>query len=61
MNIALMAHDNKKDLMVQFLSLIHIYTTRISKGVFSTVENTPFGTPRERKDCVLDLPLEVFL
>ena len=33
----------------------------ISKGPFSTVENGPFGTPRERKGCALDLPLEVFL
>ena len=29
---------------------------RRRKGVFSTVENTPFGTPRERKGCALDLP-----
>ena len=33
----------------------------ISKGPFSTIENGPFGTPRERKGCALDLPLEVFL
>ena len=32
----------------------------MTKGSFSTVENDPFETPRERKGCALDLPSPVF-
>ena len=32
----------------------------ITKGSFSTVENDPLETPRERKGCALDLPSPVF-
>ena len=32
----------------------------MTKEPFSTVENDPFETPRERKGCALDLPSPVF-
>ena len=37
---------------------------RITKGLFSTVENSPFETPRERKGrrpLTLDLPMSYYL